>query len=251
MQARRDTAVRLLRTAMVASVAIPLAVLCWGAWVTYQSAYAHADEELKARLDVLSEQANTIFESVALTFTSVDTIVDAMPDEQIKSSEQNLHDKLHELEQATIAVNAIRVIDKTGHVLVSSQALPAPADQDYSERDYFKAQADRDAGTFIGAVLKPKISESDYFGVSRRRPLQDGQFSGVIVVSVLPDVFTNFFSHLANDNGGNYLLLKADGSTCRPLSAVSRRRVAGFAGGIQTNPRRASEWRHYHVATDG
>jgi signal transduction histidine kinase/CheY-like chemotaxis protein len=212
MQARRDTAVRLLRTAMVASIVLPLAFLCWGAWVTYQSAFAHADEELNARLDVLSEQANTIFESVALTFTSIDTVVDNMSDDQIKASEQNLHDKLHELEQATVAVNAIRIIDKNGHVLVSSQALPAPADEDYSTRDYFKAQAEQDAGTFIGAVLKPKISEGAYFGVSRRRPLQNGQFSGVIVVSVLPEVFTNFFLHLANDNGGNYLLLKADGS---------------------------------------
>ncbi|HEY5225387.1 MAG TPA: response regulator [Methylovirgula sp.] len=212
MQARRDTAVRLLRTAMVASIVLPLAVFCWGAWVTYQSAFAHADEELRARLDVLAEQANTIFESVALTFTSVDTLVDAMPDDQIKASEQRLHDKLHELEQATIAVKAIRIIDKNGHPLVSSQALPAPADQNHSDLDYFKAQANKDAGTFIGSVLRQKFSEGPYFGVSRRRPLQDGQFSGVIVVSVLPDVFTNFYSHLANDNGGNYVLLNAEGN---------------------------------------
>ena len=212
MQARRDTAVRLLRTAMVASIVLPLAVFCWGAWVTYQSAFAHADEELRARLDVLAEQANTIFESVALTFTSVDTLVDAMPDDQIKASEQRLHDKLHELEQATIAVQAIRIIDKNGHPLVSSQALPAPADQNYSDRDYFKAQANKDAGTFIGSVLRQKFSEGPYFGVSRRRPLQDGQFAGVIIVSVLPDVFTDFYSHLANDNGGNYVLLNAEGN---------------------------------------
>jgi two-component system NtrC family sensor kinase len=212
MQARRDTAVRLLRTALVASIAIPLAIFCWGAGVTYKNAFAHADEELKARLDVLAEQTNTIFESVALTFTSIDTIVDAMSDDQIKASEPKLHDKLHELEQATIAVNAIRVIDKNGHVLVSSQAFPAPADQDYSDRDFFKAQAEKDAGTFIGSVLGAKFSDGPYFGVSRRRPLQDGQFSGIIVLSVLPDVFTNFFSHLASDNGGDYLILKADGS---------------------------------------
>ena len=84
MRARRDTAVRLLRVALVASIAIPAAAFCWGGWVTYNNAFAHADEELRARLDVLSEQANTVFESVALNFTSVDTLVDGMTDEQIQ-----------------------------------------------------------------------------------------------------------------------------------------------------------------------
>ena len=143
MRARRDAAVRLLQTAMVASIAIPVAIFCYGAWVTYNNAFAHADEQLSATLDVLAEQANTVFESVALTFTSVDTLVDAMPDDQIKASEQTLHDKLHELEKATEAVSAIRIVDKTGHVLVSSQIMPAPQDQDLSDRDYFAAQVDQ------------------------------------------------------------------------------------------------------------
>ena len=114
MQGRRDTAVRLLRIALVASIAIPAGVLCWGGWITYNSAFAHADEELRARLDILSEQANTVFETVALNFTSVDTIVGGMTDEQIKASEPGLHAKLHELEKATTAVSAIRIFDKNG-----------------------------------------------------------------------------------------------------------------------------------------
>ena len=86
MQGRRDTAVRLLRIVFVASIAIPAGVLCWGGWITYNSAFAHADEELRARLDILSEQANAVFETVALNFTSVDTLVGGMTDEQIKAS---------------------------------------------------------------------------------------------------------------------------------------------------------------------
>ena len=134
----------------------------------------------------MAGQANTVFESVVLTFTSVDTLIGAMPDDQIKASERTMHDKLHELEAATEAVNAIRVVDKDGHILVSSQTLPAPKFQDLSNRDYFTAQASTGAGTFIGSVLLPRFSASPYFGVSRRRPLQNGQFAGVIVVSVDP-----------------------------------------------------------------
>jgi signal transduction histidine kinase len=196
---------------MVASIVIPATIFCWGAWVTYQDAFVRADEQLNARMDVLAEQANTVFDSVSLTFTSVDTLVDAMADDQIKTSEQKLHDKLHELEQATEAVSTIRIIDKDGRPLVSSQTLNVSQDQSVSDRDYFKAQMGKDSGTFIGAMLEPRFSESRYIGVSRRRPLQNGQFSGVVVLSVSPDVFTEFYRRLSRVTGEDYVLLKADG----------------------------------------
>lgn len=241
MRARRDAAIRLLKTALAATIVIPLAIFCWGAWVTYNNAFDHADEQLSATMDVLSEQANTVFESVALTFTSVDTLIDGMSDDQIKASEQSLHGKLHELEMATEAVNAIRVLDKSGHILVGSQAFPAPQDQDLSDRDYFKAQIPGDAGTFIGSVLVPRASEGPYFGVSRRRPLQDGQFSGVVIVSVIPKVFTDFYSRLVRDTGGNYVLLKANGDILAryPASPEGVNRVnpeGGFMHILAENP---------------
>jgi signal transduction histidine kinase/CheY-like chemotaxis protein len=241
MRARRDAAIRLLKTALVATILIPLAIFCWGAWVTYNNAFDHADEQLSATMDVLSEQANTVFESVALTFTSVDTLAGTMSDDQIRASEQTLHDKLHELEKATEAVSAIRILDKDGHILVSSQALPAPRDQDYSDRDYFKAQVSADSGTFIGSVLNPQFSGKPYIGVSRRRPLQNGQFSGVVVVSVLPEAFTEFYERLRRDTGGNYVLLKANGDILAryPASPEGVSRVnphGGFMDILAENP---------------
>jgi signal transduction histidine kinase len=239
MQGRRYTAVRLLRIALVASIAIPIAMFCWGAWVTYNNAYAHADEELRSRLDVLSEQANTVFESVALNFTSVDTIVDGMTDAQIKASEPELHAKLHELEKATTAVSAIRIFDKDGRPVVSSQALPVPANQNVADRDFFKVQVDKNAGTFIGSVLQPRAAGAPYFGISRRRPLQGGQFAGVVVVSVEPSVFTKFYARLAHDNGGNYLILKSDGNILGryPPSPVNRvYPQGGFMHILSDNP---------------
>jgi hypothetical protein len=134
MRVRRDAAIRLLRTALVASIAIPAGVFCWGAWVTYTDAFDHADEQLNASMDVLAEQANSVLEVVALTFTSVDTIVDAMTDDQIRASETKLYDQLHELERATFAVSAIRIVDKDGHALVGSQVYPMPRDRNISDR---------------------------------------------------------------------------------------------------------------------
>ncbi len=54
---------------------------------------------LSATLDVMSEHAVKIFQSVDLTFASVNAIVGDLSDEDIKASEQALHLKLSELDK--------------------------------------------------------------------------------------------------------------------------------------------------------
>ena len=49
MRARRDAALRLLKTMLVASIVIPVALFSYARWINYQNALAHADEELRAR----------------------------------------------------------------------------------------------------------------------------------------------------------------------------------------------------------
>ena len=212
MRARQEAAVRLLRTALVASIAIPATVFCWGASVTYNDAFNHADEELNARMDVLAEQARTVFESVRLTFTGVDAIVDAKTDDQIRASEASLHAQLSEMEKASGAVSRIWVLDKNGHAVVSSQRIPAPSYLNNTDRDYFTAQLDKDSGMFIGAVQTGRLTPGGFIGISRRRPLENAQFSGVVVVGVDTSVFTSFYQRLRSDNGGNFVLLKSDGT---------------------------------------
>jgi signal transduction histidine kinase len=241
MRAPRDAAFRYLRIALFASIALPLTVFCWGAWITYNDTFAHADERLNSTMDVLAEQANTAFDSVALTFTSVDALIDATPNDQIAASEQRLYAKLHEIEQATTAVSGIRILDQDGNPIVSSETFPVAHGDTFADRDYFKAQVDKNAGTFIGSVLEPRYSAARYIGVSRRRPLQNGQFAGVVVLAVRPDVFTTFYARLARDNGGDYVLLKADGTILarypEPPSGVTQvSPQGGFAQILAAHP---------------
>ena len=46
MRARRDAALRLLKTMLVASIVIPLAIFSYASWINYRDALAHADEQL-------------------------------------------------------------------------------------------------------------------------------------------------------------------------------------------------------------
>ena len=211
MRARRDSAIRLLKVMMVASIAIPAALFSYASWESYHSAFVRADEKLASSLDIISEHASKVFQSVDLTFTSVNAIVGDMSDQEIKASEQALHLKLSQLEKALGSVDAILIIDKTGHSLVSSAIYPTRSDLFVYDRDYFLAQVDRDAGTYVGAVLQPRARENPFFAVSRRRPLHNGEFSGLVMVAVTPKVFTEFYDRLGADPAASFALARKDG----------------------------------------
>jgi signal transduction histidine kinase len=241
MRARRDAALRLLKTMLVASIAIPVAIFIYASGVAYRDAFVRADEQLEGRLDIIAEYASRIFQSVDLTFTSVDTLVDDLSDDAIRASEQSLHLKLSKLEKSLLAVDGILIVDKGGHTLVSSAIYPIPASVGVSDRDYYLAQVERDAGTYVGAVLRPRVRKDAFFGVSRRRPLRNGEFSGIVMVSVVPRVFLDFFTQLARNTGANFSIVRRDGVILarypEPPGDISRFGPgSGFIHSVAVNP---------------
>jgi signal transduction histidine kinase len=224
---------------MVASIVLPVALFCIGAWITYNDILAQAEEHLNARMDVLVEQSNTVFESVSLTLTSTATLADAASDDAIRASEREIHHKLRELAKATGAVNAIWIFDKDGNALVSSRQFPAQEVPGVSGQDYFQAQTQARPGTMIDLVEVPRIEKAPFIAVSRRRAAPDARFNGVIVVAILPRSFTDFYERLARDDGGNFLILKPDGTILAryPPSPISRvYPQGGFMRLLAVNP---------------
>ena len=212
MRARRDAALRLLKTMLAASIVIPLALFSYASWINYRDTIAHADEQLTASLNILSEHASKVFQSVDLATTSVDAIVGDLSDEQIEARQEALHSQLNKLEKALATVDAIFIADRNGRALASSAIFPLPPDTSVADRDYFQAQAERNAGTYVGAVLQSRATKERFFGVSRRRPADDGQFTGIIMISVVPKVFTEFYKQLAGDTSASFSLARSDGA---------------------------------------
>lgn len=212
MRARRDAALRLLKTMLVASIVIPVTAFAYASWINYQNAVARADEQLAASLNILSQHASGIFQSVDLTFTAVDAMLGDLTDEQIKASDQTLHLQLGKLEKSVKAIDAILVADRNGHTIVSSALFPVPSGLDVADRDYFLAQVERDASTYVGAASRSRVRQETFFGISRRRPLRDGQFNGIIMISVTPKVFSEFYRQLGSDTTASFTLSKSDGA---------------------------------------
>ncbi len=241
MRARRDAALRLLKTMLVASIVIPVTIFSYASWINYQNALGRADDELAASLNILSQQASGIFQSVDLTFTAVDAILGDLTDEQIKSSDQTLHQQLGKLEKSVKAIDAILVADRTGHTIVSSAVFPIPSGLDVADRDYFQMQVERDAGTYVSSAAQSRVRQELFFGISRRRSLRDGQFNGIIMISVTPKVFTEFYRQLAGQTRVSFTLSKSDGAILArypmPASDVTHFRPdSGFMLSVVDHP---------------
>ena len=212
MRARRDAALRLLKTMLVASIVIPVAIFCYASWVNYRSAFDHADEELKASLNILSQHASGIFQSVELAFTAAAAIIGDLTNEQIKASEPTLQSQLSKIEKSTTAIDAILIVDRNGQTVISSAVFPISGEISVSDRDYFRAQVEKDAETYVSAALQSRVRNEPFFGVSRRRPPRDGQFNGIVMVSVTPRIFLDFYRDLAAETTGSFTLSKSDGA---------------------------------------
>jgi len=114
-------------------------------------------------------------------------------------------------------------LDARGHAFVNSLVVPAAA-INFSDRDYFSAHTAGDIGTYIGEALTPRppYQGAAFFGVSRRRPSEDGSFAGVLQTSVLPEYFENYYARIGREPGSFFAVGRADGTVLARFPTVDR-----------------------------
>jgi two-component system NtrC family sensor kinase len=214
MRSERESAIRLLQLTMVASLVLPAALFTYASWNDYRDVHAVADERIVRSLDVMQEQSLKVFETIDRTFAEVDEVVRGMSDDQIRASQPSLHQRLARIVGVMPQLQAIVLIGSDGHPLASSTLPTVRADADFSDRDYFKAQASGDAGTFVSEIRKPELPGvgPPFFDLSHRLASPNGSFSGVIAVAVRPHYFEDFYSLIEQTPGGFYALIRSDGT---------------------------------------
>jgi len=213
MNTARESAVRLLKLMMIASLVLPAALYAYAAWVSYRDTHAAADERIERSLDVQQEQALKVFETVDRTFAEVDEVVRGMSDDQIRAAQAALHPRLERIAGVMPQLQAIVLVGRDGRPMASSALPSVKTDVNFSDRDYFKAQAAKDAGTYVSDLRTPNLSVvgNDFFDLSRRLDSPDGSFNGVIAVAVRPKYFEDFYNLIGQTPGSFYALVRADG----------------------------------------
>jgi two-component system NtrC family sensor kinase len=212
MLTAHQQSIGVLRGVLWASAILPAMLFAYASWQGYQTTRSVADRDIAQSRDVLTEHALKVFESVDRSIAETNEIIRDMSDAQIAANAETLHVRLKRLAGESSQIKSLWIFDRTGHALVNSLEYPAPP-VDFSDRDYFKAHVERDIGTFVGEVLRPRppYGGAPFFGVSHRRAAADGAFAGVIQASILPEYFEGFYTRIGRAPGSYYSLIREDG----------------------------------------
>ncbi len=227
MLTARHAAIRLLKLMMVASLVLPAVLFAFAAWVSYRNFERVTDERIDRSLDILHEQALKVLQTVERTFAEIDEVMRGMSDADIHANAARLHDRLALIVKALPQLQGIVVFDRNGFPLVSARLLPVPKDVNFSDRDYFKAQTQRDAGTYVSAAHKPRMAGIDayFFSMSQRRPAADDQFNGIISIAVQPNYFEDFYARMGTAAGSYFGMARASGDFLARYPVLKDRRV--------------------------
>ena len=173
MRSARQSATRLLQLMMVASVVLPVVLFAFAAWLNYRHEYAVADDRIERSLDILHEHTLKVFQTVERAIAEVNEIVRGMSDDDIRSDQLHLHERVKHIVDALPQVRAIFLIDRDGRPLVSSQLRRISSDFNSRERSFFNVHVAGDVGTYVSDVLTPRLTglSTPFFVLSRRRPV--------------------------------------------------------------------------------
>ena len=132
---------------------------------------------------------------------------------------------LHSIDIPGDIIVQVSIIDAQG-IMRASSAGPQPAPPvDLSDREHFKAQLDsKEDRLFISKPLIGRVSGKWSVQLSRRLLNPDGSFGGVVVVSLDPEHFTNFYEKVDLASSGSIALIGGDGVV---------RAAGGRSGGLK------------------
>ncbi len=211
MQSARRASLRVIALAMVGCVLLPLLLLASGAFVISRAAHRDADQRLTRTAGILHEQALKVFQSTDVLLETLLEMTRGQSDSSIRAGFPRWHHDLKAMSARLPQVQSIWIIGADGHVCATDFTSSLPG-IDASQRDYFAAQAQRDSGLFIGAVLQPLLDTGNpFFGVSRRRDGPDGTFAGVATASLTPGDFLKFYREIGSEPGSFLALMRTDG----------------------------------------
>ena len=212
MQSPRRASLRVLSLAMVGCATLPLLLLGWGALNIGRAAHREADERLVRTADMLHEQALKVFQSTDVLLQNLIDMTAGLPDTAIRAGFPRWHARLKAMSTRLPYLQSIWIMGADGHVSATDYTTSLPG-INVSGRDYFAAQAQGDAGLFVGAVLRPLLdSGAPFIGISRRRDGPDGRFDGVVTASLLPGNFEKFYRGIGSAPGFTLTLSRTDGT---------------------------------------
>jgi two-component system NtrC family sensor kinase len=204
---------------IVALLGAALVLLAFSAWglaglQAYEALERQTREQTLRMADVLLEHAEKTFETLEVLALQVTTLITA-PDDDIRARQADIASRLKMLSDASEQLLDIWVLDAQGKALVTSNFSPTP-DVNLADRKYFFVHrdglvpADR---SYIGDLLRGRADPNQiFYQMSTPWFGLQGEFRGVIALSVEPRYFRDFYARAANGVFAVVSLTREDGS---------------------------------------
>ena len=207
------TSLRWLRAVVWGAALIPVLVFVVACWWGYERSFDEARETVLRADRVVLHHAESAFETAAALAQRALRAAKA-PDAVLRANEAEIHQQLEDFVLGLPAVAALTVWDADGRALASSAAWPVRADLSIASRAHFSEQRAQDHGLLITGWIESLVDGEAYIHASAPRTMPDGSFGGVVVVSLKPQYFQNFYRSLAREEPGltTFSLFRADGA---------------------------------------
>ena len=202
---------RHVRALGLVSILAPFFVFVAYAIVSYDQTFRAAEARAAHVSTVLQDHTQRVIETVQLALHNVGHLIEDADWNTIKTS-RTLWDSIRKIQLSAPQIGSLFIIGPDGSDALTTRAFP-PVNLDFSDRDYFVAQREADAGFFVGRSYMGKISTTPIFNFSIRKPGRDGGFDGVIGSSAYVKYFQDFYATVGDpDDRYSVLLIRADGA---------------------------------------
>ncbi len=202
MATRVDTPLtRWLQAVLWGAATIPLILFACAAWWGRVEAVTTAEERVSRTNGVALRHAERVFATARELLLKARDLA-AQPDEQLRASGDEVRQRLQDMMLGTTVVQAITFWDADGRSIVSTMLNPAIARANIADRPYFEQARQAGDAMFISEPIKGRVTGGTVVNAVARRTTADGRFAGVVVVSLFPQYFQDFYQSLASAETG-------------------------------------------------
>jgi signal transduction histidine kinase len=194
-------------------IVVPAGLFGVATWLDYRSMLCEAEGKARATATALREHALKAITTHDILLRELDRRIQGMNWDQIRSAAPALSAEMQALRAALPDVASLALADKDGLIWVSD-ALHGPGGTvSIAHRDYWQAQRDADAGTFVSRTVVGILTGTPAFAVSRRRTTPDGGFDGTLHAAIDTGYFRRFWAEvLRGGDGAAITLVRNDGT---------------------------------------
>jgi PAS domain S-box-containing protein len=179
-------------------------------WLDYKRSYERAQ-------GVLQKTAISLEERVRRTVTASEAVLGGVAEriqekgiDEVASS-RGEWERLRRAANGLPDVGSLWLLNDRADLLIDSTMYPSQR-MNFSEREYFVPQRDQAIKTYLGPVVKGKITRKYSFTISRRLDRKDGTFAGIVLAALDTDDFTHFLNYIDAGPGAAITVFRTDGA---------------------------------------